>query len=119
MIMGDSFNTTLFKQTWQKVFSKDAHGQNFRMAFSASFEVKVLCMCNNISYLAIHYYLDLYSIAGPGIVPSVLMYCSSPLSVQCCRELKVCGVIGPCISLNRRSQCVSDTVSKMEIELEL
>ena len=41
MVMGDSFNTTLFKQTWQKVFAKDAHGQNFRMAFSASFEVKV------------------------------------------------------------------------------
>ena len=39
--MGDSFNTTLFKQTWQKVFAKDAHGHNFRMAFSASFEVKV------------------------------------------------------------------------------
>ena len=39
--MGDSFNTTLFKQTWQKVFAKDAHGQNFRMAFGASFEVKV------------------------------------------------------------------------------
>jgi protein transport protein SEC23 len=67
MIMGDSFNTTLFKQTWQKVFAKDAHGQNFRMAFSASFEVK------------------------------------------CCRELKVCGVIGPCVSLNRRNQYVSDS----------
>jgi protein transport protein SEC23 len=67
MVMGDSFNTTLFKQTWQKVFAKDAHGQNFRMAFSASFEVK------------------------------------------CCRELKVCGVIGPCVSLNRRNQYVSDS----------
>jgi protein transport protein SEC23 len=67
MVMGDSFNTTLFKQTWQKVFAKDAHGQNFRMAFSASFEVK------------------------------------------CCRELKVCGVIGPCISLNRRNQYVSES----------
>ena len=39
--MGDSFNTSLFKQTWQKVFAKDAHGQHFRMAFNGSFEVKV------------------------------------------------------------------------------
>ena len=41
MIMGDSFNTTLFKQTWQKVFAKDARGEHFRMAFNSSFEVKV------------------------------------------------------------------------------
>ena len=40
MIMGDSFNTSLFKQTFQKVFAKDAGGQNFRMAFNASFEIK-------------------------------------------------------------------------------
>ena len=44
MILGDSFNTSLFKQTWQKVFAKDPQGQNFKMAFNASFEVKV-CMC--------------------------------------------------------------------------
>ena len=41
MIMGDSFNTSLFKQTWQKVFAKDSHGQHFKMAFNGSFEVKV------------------------------------------------------------------------------
>lgn len=41
MILGDSFNTALFKQTWQKVFEKDPQGQNFKMAFNASFEVKV------------------------------------------------------------------------------
>ena len=41
MVLGDSFNTSLFKQTWQKAFSKDAHGQHFKMAFNASFEVKV------------------------------------------------------------------------------
>ena len=41
MIMGDSFNTSLFKQTWQKVFAKDSHGQHFRMAFNCSFEIKV------------------------------------------------------------------------------
>lgn len=42
--MGDSFNTSLFKQTWQKVFAKDSQEQNFKMAFNASFEVKVLHM---------------------------------------------------------------------------
>lgn len=41
MVMGDSFNTSLFKQTWQKVFAKDAHGQHFKMAFNGSFEIKV------------------------------------------------------------------------------
>nr|XP_039259214.1 protein transport protein Sec23A-like [Styela clava] len=39
MVMGDSFNTSLFKQTFQKVFSKDSKGE-FNMAFGATFEVK-------------------------------------------------------------------------------
>ena len=45
MIMGDSFNTSLFKQTWQKVFAKDSHGQHFKMAFNGSFEIKVTRAC--------------------------------------------------------------------------
>ena len=28
--------------------------------------------------------------------------------LQCSKELKVCGVIGPCISLNRKNATVSD-----------
>ena len=40
MILGDAFNTALFKQTWQKVFTKDSQG-NLKMAFNSSFEVKV------------------------------------------------------------------------------
>uniref|UniRef100_H0WQ50 Protein transport protein SEC23 n=1 Tax=Otolemur garnettii TaxID=30611 RepID=H0WQ50_OTOGA len=39
MVMGDSFNTSLFKQTFQRVFSKDFNG-DFRMAFGATLEVK-------------------------------------------------------------------------------
>ena len=39
--MGDSFNTSLFKQTFQRVFSKDTKG-DFNMAFNATFEIKVL-----------------------------------------------------------------------------
>ncbi|XP_011410444.1 PREDICTED: protein transport protein Sec23A-like isoform X2 [Amphimedon queenslandica] len=66
MVMGDSFNTSLFKQTFQKVFAKDAQNNHFRMGFNASLEVK------------------------------------------CSKELKVNGIIGPCISLNKRSQNVSD-----------
>ncbi|XP_050407148.1 protein transport protein Sec23B [Patella vulgata] len=39
MVMGDSFNTSLFKQTFQRVFSKDSKSE-FKMAFGASVEVK-------------------------------------------------------------------------------
>ena len=37
--MGDSFNSSLFKQTFQRVFSKDTK-EEFRMAFNATVEVK-------------------------------------------------------------------------------
>ena len=40
LIMGDSFKASLFKQTFQKVFSKDEQG-DYLMAFNASVEVKV------------------------------------------------------------------------------
>ncbi|RMB93649.1 hypothetical protein DUI87_29876 [Hirundo rustica rustica] len=39
MVMGDSFNTSLFKQTFQRVFSKGYSGE-FRMAFGANLDVK-------------------------------------------------------------------------------
>jgi protein transport protein SEC23 len=39
MVMGDSFNSALFKQTFQRVFAKDAKGE-FKMAFNANVEVK-------------------------------------------------------------------------------
>ncbi len=39
MVMGDSFNSSLFKQTFQRVFSKDSKG-DFKMAFNATLEVK-------------------------------------------------------------------------------
>lgn len=40
LIIGDSFKTSMFKQTFQKVFSKDEQG-DYLMAFNASVEVKV------------------------------------------------------------------------------
>ncbi|XP_061650301.1 protein transport protein Sec23A isoform X1 [Phyllopteryx taeniolatus] len=39
MVMADSFNTSLFQQTFQRVFSKDVQG-SFKMAFAAMLEVK-------------------------------------------------------------------------------
>lgn len=39
MVMGDSFNSSLFKQTFQRVFAKDAKG-DLKMAFNATLEVK-------------------------------------------------------------------------------
>uniref|UniRef100_A0A7N6AMN0 Protein transport protein SEC23 n=1 Tax=Anabas testudineus TaxID=64144 RepID=A0A7N6AMN0_ANATE len=65
IVMGDSFNTSLFKQTFQRVFSKDYNG-DFRMAFGGVLEVKTS------------------------------------------RELKVCGAIGPCVSLHSKGSCVSE-----------
>ncbi|XP_037546195.1 protein transport protein Sec23B [Nematolebias whitei] len=65
IVMGDSFNTSLFKQTFQRVFSKDYNG-DFRMAFGGVLEVKTS------------------------------------------RELKVCGAIGPSVSLHSKGACVSE-----------
>uniref|UniRef100_A0A2K6TMM6 Protein transport protein SEC23 n=1 Tax=Saimiri boliviensis boliviensis TaxID=39432 RepID=A0A2K6TMM6_SAIBB len=39
MVMGDSFNTSLFKQTFQRVFTKDMRGQ-FKMGFGGTLEIK-------------------------------------------------------------------------------
>lgn len=50
IVMGDSFNTSLFKQTFQRVFSKDYNGE-FRMAFGGTLEVKVKEL--DFKYLAI------------------------------------------------------------------
>lgn len=50
MVMGDSFDSTLFKQTFQRVFAKDSKGE-FTMAFNGVLEIKVLKAdeyCNNI-----------------------------------------------------------------------
>ncbi|XP_075223627.1 transport protein Sec23 isoform X2 [Lycorma delicatula] len=66
MVMGDSFNSSLFKQTFQRVLTRDVKG-DFKMAFNGTLEVKTS------------------------------------------RELKVMGAIGPCVSLNVKGPCVSDT----------
>lgn len=63
--MGDSFNTALFKQTFQRVFAKDSRGE-YTIAFDAT------------------------------------------LKVQTSRELKVCGLIGPSVSLAQNDGTVSE-----------
>lgn len=40
IIMADSFNSTLFKQSFQKVFEKDANG-HLKMGFHATMEIKL------------------------------------------------------------------------------
>lgn len=42
MVMADSFNTSLFKQTFQRVFTKDVQGA-FKMALAGTLEIKVAC----------------------------------------------------------------------------
>ena len=37
--MGDSFDSALFKQTYQRVFAKDTKGE-FKMAFNATLDIK-------------------------------------------------------------------------------
>lgn len=51
MVMADSFNTSLFKQTFQRVFNKDVQG-SFKMAFAGTLEIKVVNHLNSffISY---------------------------------------------------------------------
>lgn len=39
MVMGDSFNSSLFKQTFQRVFARDSNN-DLKMAFNATIEVK-------------------------------------------------------------------------------
>jgi len=39
MVMGDSFNSALFKQTYQRVFAKDSKGE-YKMAFNATLDIK-------------------------------------------------------------------------------
>lgn len=39
MVMGDSFNSSLFKQTFQRVFARDQK-QELKMAFNGTLEIK-------------------------------------------------------------------------------
>lgn len=66
IVLSDSFTTSIFRQSFLRLFNKDSQG-NLQMGFNALFEVSVS------------------------------------------RELKVCGMIAPCISLNKKGPSVGDT----------
>ncbi|PVU90104.1 hypothetical protein BB559_004790 [Furculomyces boomerangus] len=66
IVLADSFNTAIFKQSFQKLFDKDEQ-DNLKVGFNATFDV------------------------------------------QTTKELKVCGLIGPAISLEKKGPIVSDT----------
>ncbi|KAI9599239.1 putative SEC23-component of COPII coat of ER-golgi vesicle [Syncephalis fuscata] len=66
LVLSDSFNTAIFKQSFQRVFQKDANG-HLDMGFNAS------------------------------------------LDVMTTRELKVCGLIGPAVSMNKKGPSVGET----------
>lgn len=57
--MGDSFNTSLFKQTFQRVFTKDMQGQ-FKMGFGGTLEIKV--RIQKCSMLVKHWEQDGYEL---------------------------------------------------------
>ncbi|KAJ3104626.1 GTPase-activating protein S23 [Phlyctochytrium planicorne] len=66
IVLSDGFNTVVFKQSFIRVFNKDAEGF-LQMGFNASLEV------------------------------------------QTTRELKICGLIGPAISANKKTPSVGET----------
>jgi protein transport protein SEC23 len=42
MVLSDSFTTLIFKQSFQKMFEKDAEG-HLKMGFNATLAVQVIC----------------------------------------------------------------------------
>jgi len=66
VVLSDSFNTSIFKQSFQRLFTKK--DGNLIMAFNAN------------------------------------------LDIQTSKELKICGAIGPCVSNNKKTPHVGETV---------
>lgn len=71
VVLSDSFNTAIFKQSFQRLFLKK--DGNLILAFNAT------------------------------------------LDVQTSKELKICGAIGPCVSNNRKTQHVGETVGFLRL----
>ena len=77
--MADSFDSTLFKQSFQKVFEKDANGA-LKMTLNASFEVFSFLTKNKLV-----------------------------IQVKVGNGLKIEGLLGCCSSVQSKSAMVSDT----------
>ena len=82
VIMDDSFESTFFKQTFQKVFEKDDAG-HLKMGFNASLEV--FCY-----------------------FPLIRLRCFLFVQVKIGNGLKINGVLGCCSSANQKTDAVSD-----------
>lgn len=90
MILADSFNMGIFKQSFQRVFAKDAQG-HLQMGFNATFDVQVRAS----------FRLDgLMFISLTDLVAR---------SKQTTKELKVSGLIGHAISANKKSAWIGET----------
>lgn len=58
-MMSDAFNTSLFKQTFQKVFAKDAKNE-YRMNFGATLEIKVIFLILNEYYFLFDFFFQTF-----------------------------------------------------------
>lgn len=84
IVLSDSFATSIFKQSFLRMFNKDAN--NFlEMGFNATFDVQVRLLIF-LDYMRIHSRL-----------------------LQTTKELKVSGMIGHGISAAKKSPCVGET----------
>ncbi|MBN3320327.1 SC23A protein, partial [Atractosteus spatula] len=81
IVMGDSFNTSLFKQTFQRVFSKDYNGE-FRMAFGGTLEVKKIC-CTQLLFS---------SMLKLGLLKCSLVHFCQEMGVAGTSQWKVCSL---------------------------
>lgn len=61
MVMGDSFNSSLFKQTFQRVFGRDQKG-DLKMAFNGTLEVKCSRELKGILFINISYFYHYFGV---------------------------------------------------------
>lgn len=83
IVLSDSFATSIFKQSFLRLFNKDDQG-HLQMGFNATFDVQVSTTCMHI-------------------------YNSNLILSQTTKELKVSGLIGHAISAAKKSACVGET----------
>lgn len=84
IVLSDSFATSIFKQSFLRMFNKDDQG-HLQMGFNATFDVQVCFPLSILSMLLLK------------------------LSLQTTKELKVSGMIGHGISAGKKSACVGET----------
>jgi len=138
MVMADAFNSSLFKQTFQRVFSRNQDTQELRMAFNGTLEVKCSRELKGENHNRRYFFLHLAvllkkSHAWRFSVCYVHKTYVSPLgdtklntrgrqwNLRCCWQqypysvptfvifASVAGAIGSCVPLGVKGPCVADT----------